>query len=1029
MTLQITLKNKLMITSVCLCVIPVLIIGCFSVIKFYSFTQKTINKSYTSLENQAYSSIRTGLVADIEKIHPFLIRAEELVAGFSKSPSLNRLANVEKNAISKAKKIAHQTIEGLLKACKIHYQMIKDKLDQGVYAIEFISQYKIGSIYLSTNEFNPWSYYCPYTQSLKSIQLPVLYFGTRRINKFFLYEDQFSPIVDEIQEMIGVNCSIFQIINNKMDLLRVATNIRSSDGKRAIEELIPALDSSGKPNPMITALIKTGQYRGLTYKNNEEFFSIYKTLYNDSGTIIGAISVSLSTTDEKLNNAILNSKISNQGNTFVLNSEGRIVIHPNSELINKNYITVQNIKAYSELLINKNENDIQSFIYNDNNHLYLTAYIYFKPRDWIICVSDNIDHFINDEKLLESKVMKKEIHNIYQSSTILIQKKSYPLITQIKLLTPKGEELLSHFDGSFQHNLTNRSKEQWFNDSLRIQNGNIRNFGVMIDNMSGKEVLRITSPVYDSNQLKYLLVFDFDWELVKQIHQSRTYAKTGYSLIINEKGDIISHPRFCLKDHKNLCHPMFGELAEIARKEMISGKNGQQRYQRNGIDYYIYYMPLNTNQIHYCLAATGPVNEFISFANRIKKDSQQELDDILRIIFLSIIICIVVSMGIGLAVSRSIQKPIDKTIKFASAVSKGDLSNMLKSKNKDEVGYLLTAINKIVLTFRKIVKEITSHALTMMNASEVMVNIAGKLSLHSEKVSEQTTSVTETSESMTENISIIAQKIDNVNFSVKTISENTETVSINIDLMSNAIKSMSSSMAAIGKNAYNGQKLAIEAVNKANKTGDTMFQLSMAADEIGGVTQTIKRLAYKTNLIAINASIEASAAGDAGRGFQVLAKNIQDFAEQSNLAAEGIAMRISSVQENVSKAITEIKSFSKLIKNIHSSSDTIVSSVDEQIKVSDDISSSALAANDSLHNIVQLMVSLSRDSNEISLNISNISTGALDVSQSIKSVNQATQDNHNSIKEINLSAIKLDRLAVDLKKVVSDFNININPTD
>jgi len=1021
MKINLTLKNKLMIICVCLCVIPILIIGGVSVKKFHSFTQKTIEKSFNSLEDQAYSLIRTGLCADIEKINPLLIRAEKLAASFANSPSFARFTNAEKKAIELAKSTANQKIDGLIKACKIQYQMTREKLDQGLYSIEFIAQEKRGGIYLSTNEFFPWLAINPYTNEINEISLPALYVGVEQIEKIYSYEDQFAPIVDDVQEMTGVNSAIFQFFGEKKELLRISTNIRTNDGERAIEYMVPELNALGQPNPIIEGLSKDGEYRGLTCENDEEYFSIYKTMYNDSGTMIGALFVGVPTNDENLNQAIKQSIISPTGTTFVINSDGIIMSHPNIEYKGKNIISDLKIDDFAKVLESKSEDYVKFLFYKYNNFLHFTAYIFFKPRDWIICVSDVIEQFVEKEKKRAYEILKEEVQNIYQSSIILINKKSYKVFNNIRLINPKGNELLSLYNGNFHDDLKNRYQDKWFKESLNIKKGNFKNFGVLVSEVTGKETLRIVSTVYDLDQLTGVIVFDFDWSLVKRIHLSRVYARTGYSFIVNEKGMIVSHPEFSVKDRKNFCNPMYGQLADITSQQMINGKTGQKRFQRNGVDYLIHFIPLHTSQIKYSIAAIGPVNEFLSIANRIKEDSQQELKGILRIILLSIIFCIIISMVIGFIISKSISIPIEKSIDFASKVSQGDLSQTLKSKNKDEVGYLLSAINTIVFTFRKIVKSVTANSEKMGSSSERMVSIAGKLSLHSEKVSEQTDSVTGTSEAMTENIGMIAKKIEDVDHSVKTISKNTETVSTNIDLMSNAIKSMSSAMTEVGKNAYNGHELASNAVEMANKTGDTMSQLSIAADEIGGVTEVIKRLAYKTNLIAINASIEASSAGDAGKGFQVLAKNIQDFAEQSNRAAEDIAIRISSVQENVSKAIEDITVFSNIIQDINYSSDTIVSSVEEQIQAADKISSNALVANDSLQKIVQSMSNLLSDSNDISFNISNISIGAVDVSQSIKNVSQATRDSHKSIKEINLSAIELDRLAINLEKVVCDF--------
>jgi len=196
----------------------------------------------------------------------------------------------------------------------------------------------------------------------------------------------------------------------------------------------------------------------------------------------------------------------------------------------------------------------------------------------------------------------------------------------------------------------------------------------------------------------------------------------------------------------------------------------------------------------------------------------------------------------------------------------------------------------------------------------------------------------------------------------------------------------------------------------AGKAGDTMTSLREAADEIGDVTEIIKRIAEKTTLLALNADIEAASAGEAGRGFAVVANEIKTFASQSTRAAENIAGRISDIQEKTGEAVIVIGEVSDIIHTVNSSSEMISFELEDQMKAVNNISANASQVDSRAGEIANSAAQLAEGANEVSRNVGMAAGGEI-------------QDGYTDVYYMNASAAEVARLASELLELVDKFVI------
>lgn len=362
--------------------------------------------------------------------------------------------------------------------------------------------------------------------------------------------------------------------------------------------------------------------------------------------------------------------------------------------------------------------------------------------------------------------------------------------------------------------------------------------------------------------------------------------------------------------------------------------------------------------------------------------------NILRMIFITIGV-LIVSLGVSgiilyFFLKKNIIHPITNLSEVAHKLADFDLTVSADAQGReDEIGRLLTAINKMVLEFRKIVSDVKSGGKQLADSSKLM----------------------------THNIIIIASNAEDISTNGRNVSENAEQMSLNVNAVASSIEEMSASVNEVGQNARQGSDTARKAVEMAENAGSTMKSLGEAASRIGEITELIKKIADKTNLLALNAHIEAASAGSAGKGFAVVANEIKEFARQSTLAAEDIANRISVMQENTGKAVNVIGDVSDIINRLSRSSESISVALEEQMTAVNEIASNITQANIRANDIAFSMGDLARGANEVSKSVG------------MAAIGEDAEQKDGDIRYMDASAARVSKLAEELLELVEKFKV------
>ncbi|MBF0449551.1 MAG: methyl-accepting chemotaxis protein [Candidatus Magnetomorum sp.] len=372
---------------------------------------------------------------------------------------------------------------------------------------------------------------------------------------------------------------------------------------------------------------------------------------------------------------------------------------------------------------------------------------------------------------------------------------------------------------------------------------------------------------------------------------------------------------------------------------------------------------------------------------------------------------------------KLVLRPLSFINRVANRLASFDLTVSHHPKSKDEIGQIFQAYNRVIQAFREILSMAQDNGKRLSEESEQIIHIFKRLNTHVNDMEERSNTVVASSYQMSSTMLSIADSLNGMKDNVEKISLSTDSMTNNIHSVAVSIDKLSTAMNGIEKNARHGRKIAEKAVEKARQTAKIIFSLNSAAGQIEEITHIIMSIADKTNLIGLNAAIEAASAGESGRGFTVVAKSIQKFAEQSTKAAINISEKISSVLELIENSIKTINEIVSTIDDMALSSKTITSSVEEQTYVSEQISFNANQANKNSTEISKQMETLLAHVQTITNNVDFSAKGAQRVSLNIQSVGKSILDTKEEISDVHLSSMHLEELASNLFQLVDRFDI------
>ena len=397
------------------------------------------------------------------------------------------------------------------------------------------------------------------------------------------------------------------------------------------------------------------------------------------------------------------------------------------------------------------------------------------------------------------------------------------------------------------------------------------------------------------------------------------------------------------------------------------------------------------------------------------KDAQASLnqgrEDINASIRNMTIVCIGVIIFLTFVVvfvTRGIVTPLDRVMYVCAKMSDGDFRDeTVNITRNDEFGSMLHSVAKLRTTINKLMRQTSTTTEQLAASSEELTASAHQSAQASEQVAQ---SVTNSASAVVEQQQQVGDAMDAIDHAMDSINRLNDTAS-EVAKQADA----SNQQAITGSKAIDaavGQIVSVE--NIVNSSAATVDKLGQRSKEIGQIVETISGIADQTNLLALNAAIEAARAGEQGRGFAVVADEVRKLAEESQVAAQRISSLIGAIQTDTDNAVKSMHDGSVAVREGTRSVEELKTTFDTICSASDGVMQRTRDMSVELTNVKQNTQTIKDRSNRISANSAKVST-------EMESVSAASEQQSASAEEIASASDSLAKLAQDLQSSLQKF--------
>ena len=379
-------------------------------------------------------------------------------------------------------------------------------------------------------------------------------------------------------------------------------------------------------------------------------------------------------------------------------------------------------------------------------------------------------------------------------------------------------------------------------------------------------------------------------------------------------------------------------------------------------------------------------------------------------IIVAIALGLVVAIILGFTIATSISKHIRMLLIVAQALGENDLSKTVDIDSKDEIGGLAKAINKAITNLKMLIGEVAESATDISATSE-------ELSATTQEISAKMDIVNEAVRQVSLGAEQLSATTQEVNATTESIANNVAEVTIRAHEGNKISKDIEVKAKQVRKGAENSSSTANklylekqESILKAIEEGKVVSEVKLMADEIGSI-------ASQTNLLALNAAIEAARAGEQGKGFAVVADEVRKLAEESSTTVQ----RIHEVTGKVQKAF----------QNLSNNAKDILAFIDDKVKpdyglfvdTSKQYGADAIEFNNLSTNIGDSMSIVNNTVSEIKMAIENVSATAEESVASSEEILASVNESVMAIQEIAKASQNQAILAEKLNVMVQRFKL------
>jgi methyl-accepting chemotaxis protein len=512
--------------------------------------------------------------------------------------------------------------------------------------------------------------------------------------------------------------------------------------------------------------------------------------------------------------------------------------------------------------------------------------------------------------------------------------------------------------------------------------------------------IRVNARASDAYTLELMITEDAARNKQLQEEISSSWEEVDALVAEIDKGKLTVEQQDLLNQYKEQA-----QLLSASRNQVI-----ELAMQNNNAEAYRVYLEdveKNRQLVNDTLKALQQSN--ITTAGSINAMNQESSRTITVFVSVLIIAALLLLILLSTLIARMIVKPVKEVVDLLQQAENGDFTVKGSYHSRDEIGELTESFNNMTSRLQSVFNTVQESSLLVASASEELSANAEQNSKASEHITIIAQELAYGSEKqvdqMEESLSVIAD-----------ISGHTRTIADNTEKMKKDVLH-ASQMSSEGNQAIEEVHKQMNSIHEnVNSLSEAVKSLNERSDEIGKITNVITDISAQTNLLALNAAIEAARAGEHGKGFAVVADEVRKLAEESKKSTEQISSLIQLIQSETGHTL---QSMEKASQEVHSGMDVVrhagesFSSIDQAVN----------GVVSQIEDIAEALAKLADGTDNMNASMAEVSTVARESAANSQSISGATQQQLASMEEITSSSQALAGLADDLQNIIKQFKI------